>query len=83
MGVGLKVFYEPIANLGIPMPFLYIGALLAVIIIPAIIGLFDYKYISHYEYKLSWRQTRDAYEMNKQINELHAKFIGDKQEIQK
>jgi hypothetical protein len=77
--LAFKSFYEPIASTGIPMPLFYAGAILAVAVLPVVVGYIDYKLISHYEYKLSWRQTRDAYKMNQKIDQLYEKLIPEEE----
>jgi Spy/CpxP family protein refolding chaperone len=61
------------------MPLFYAGAILAVAVLPVVVGYIDYKLISHYEYKLSWRQTRDAYDMNQKINQMYEKLIPEQE----
>lgn len=77
--LAFKSFYEPITSTGIPMPIFYAIAIIAVMVFPVIVGFLDYKLISHYEYKLSWRQTRDAYNMNQKIDQLYEKLIPEKE----
>lgn len=75
--IGLKVFYEYLASLNIPMQIFYLTMVLAVISVPPLIGVFEFKRIGHVESQRAWEITPATIKLCREVSEIHDRLCGD------
>lgn len=76
--IAMNAFFEPISRIGVSMDLLFIGIVFFVLIVPGVIGLVDYKVLSHYEQALAWNKTEGAKDLNKKVDAIYAYIEAEK-----
>lgn len=69
--MALHDFYEPIAALGVPMPFIYVGVCLLALTCGLGLGFFNWRYVSQHEQGIAYKKTQVAYNASVKTDEIH------------
>jgi hypothetical protein len=78
--LGLKVFYDVFAGLGVAMVLFYIAAVLVVVIVPPVIGLVEFGRIGHIESQRAWEITPASAKLCREVDDLHKKLCPETHE---
>lgn len=73
--IALKVFYEPISSLGVPMYLFYLLAPVCLILLSLVVGFIDLKYgVWKDENDTAWEYTPIAKDHINKTNEIYTEF---------
>lgn len=75
--IGLRVFYDFLSMLNVPMILFYLVAIITVLVLPPMIGLFEFPRIGHVESQRAWEITPATIKLCKQIDDLHKVHFED------
>ena len=81
--VGLKVFYDVLAGLGIAMWLFFLAAVFVVLVVPVLIGLVEFGRIGHIESQKAWEITPATVKLCREVDDLHEKLCPEKREMNK